>query len=106
MKYEKYPVVSESGRQYYVTLTEDMTIAFVGFVVVKVYVKRKGIFGRDRFKRISRDTFNPKAFNHDIVAMMQRSVHDYEKHKNRELAEEIMKINALEKFHEWDGDCR
>lgn len=104
---EKFPVVSENGNEYLVSVFQDTH--WHKHVTARVYVKRKGLFGRDKFVCIQggnmfdRSVYDEEKWNYDYIAVAMNEVRKYENRIAREIQHEINRKEGAKRFEEWNG---
>lgn len=99
----KYPVISENGNTYLVSIWEDNH----GFYVVDIYVEKVGLFGKKKFKQVNggfyENYYEIEKWNYDLVTMAQHEVRKYEKKIASQIRHQKKLNNAFKEFKEWDG---
>lgn len=105
----KYPVTSESGREYRVDIYPDI---FDDYVVCIVYepVEKRTIFGgkKVRFRAINysgflRALYDEKRWGYDYIAIAHNEIKEYEQTTRDELEHVANRKEAVNKFENWDG---
>ena len=96
---EKFPVVSEYGNEYYVSMWEDSC----GFLSVYVYVQTKGWFGRTKYKNVWIDAVRASKYGYNFVEIAKKVVRNYEARCAKEVETRRLKREGIEAFHKWDG---
>lgn len=100
----KYPVLSEMGNEYYVTVTE---ISF-GYTSVTIAIRTTGLFGRTKYKtvygnKIGDVVFDASKWDFDYIEIARSAVKRYEEESRQALREERLKQQGIEEFKRWDG---
>lgn len=96
---DKYPVVSEYGNEYYVSMWEDSW----GYLNVRVYVKTKGWLGRTKFKSVQVRTYLARDWGYDFVQIARNAVRKYETECAKEVEDARLRREGIAVFYEWDG---
>ena len=102
---KKFPVTSKNNNEYLAKVYRGRYTE----MRVSLYTKKPFMFGKHRFKRVFDSGMLFMVTNHrktDYVGMVEYTVAYYEEEIRRKNYEEIERKAQLEKFEEWDGDCR
>lgn len=97
---EKYPVISENGDEYLVSVFP--TIAYK-HVNAEVYVKRKGLFGRKKFMLVNWSIYEESEWNYDYRAIAMNEIKKYENRVERQNQHEINRKQGAKRFEQWNG---
>lgn len=96
---DKFPVVSEYGNEYHVSMWENSW----GFLDVKIYVETKGLFGRRKLKDVYGRAYDAKSWNYDFVSIAKNAVRKYEDECGKDAEELRLRREGIAVFYEWDG---
>lgn len=102
----KFPVVSESGREYEVRINRNLNCSDLTEVIV--YTETFIPFGGTRIKhmkKVHRVVYNEVEQEYRFVDMAKYAVAIYEEVAHREIRLEEAERENLRKFNEWDGRC-
>lgn len=106
----KYPVVSESGKEYRVDVCPDHIYGnhvMCGIFEVQI---RRNIFGVKREKLVQlnntsmfRDIYKEDDWNYDYTAVAKNEIKKYENRLEKEAEQARRRKDGVSKFNEWDG---
>lgn len=100
---EKFPVYSDSGREYLID-----TINYEDIICVSAYIRRDGWLGWiSKWKKVAGGYFggrySPREWNYDIKAMAKHLINEYERrHLDQMIHKEKMESMFVD-FEKWDG---
>jgi hypothetical protein len=97
---EKYPVISENGDEYLVSVFQSIAYKHVQ---AEIHVKRKGLFGRKKFERVNWSLYEEPEWKYDYRAIAMNEVKKYENRIERQRQHEINQKQGAKRFEEWDG---
>jgi hypothetical protein len=104
---EKYPVMSANGNEYLVSVFQDHYA--YKHVNAQVYIKRKGLFGREKFVCVSggnmfdRSIYLETEWNYDYKAIALNEVKKYENTLESQRLHELNRKEGAKRFEDWDG---
>jgi hypothetical protein len=106
----KYPVVSDSGKEYRVDIYPDHLYARHVICGIFTVVEKRNIFGKERKKfrqlnntNIGRTIYEEKKFNYDYIAIAREEIKAYED-ECREYEEFKQGRNTgIKNFNRWIG---
>ena len=102
----KFPVISESGREYEVRI--NRWINGSDLTEVLVYAERAVPFGKviiNIMKKVHRVVYNEVEEEYKFVEMAKFAVVKYEEVAQREIRLNEAENENVRKFDEWDGRC-
>lgn len=106
MKLRKFPVFSDTGNEYAVTLYKPEY--FYG-MAAKVYVRESRLFGLLKWRKVAGGgltgtvAFGTEDWGYDYKAMAKRAVNCYEEEQADKFQRTIDKQDGLREFEKWDG---
>jgi hypothetical protein len=101
MKLRKFPVFSDTGNEYAVTLYKP---EYLYGMAAKVYVKESRLFGLLKFRKVDDGTwFGTEEWGYDYKAMAKRAVNRCEKEQAEKAQRTLDKDAGLRDFEKWDG---
>lgn len=107
---KKFPVISENGNEYLVKINESCLLETN--YEVRLYEQYKGWFGIIKHRFLNENFmhsaryYDLRNFNFDFVAMARYEIDRMEAEWEADKQLEQKKLEAKQKFNEWNGDCK